>query len=221
MTDAVRSCPKLALGILASHRGTTLQAIIDSCASGAVDAEARVVICNNSGAMALERARRAGIPAIHLSGATHRDPANLDDAIAETLGEHGVELVALSGYMKKLGTATLRAYRNRILNVHPSLLPKFGGMGMYGERVHAAVLGAGETVSGVTIHVVDEEYDTGPIVAQERVPVLPGDTPDTLGARAQELERSLYPRTIQRIAAGELDLDSLAASGGRTGGDTS
>ncbi len=195
---------KLALGVLASHGGTNLQAIIDSCHSGAIDAEVRVVISNNSRAMALERARRAGIPTAHLSSSTHPDPEKLDEAIADTLRQHGVQVVALAGYMKMLGPRTLEAYRNRILNVHPALLPKFGGRGMYGERVHRAVLESGDTVSGVTVHLVDEEYDRGPIVAQAEVPVLPGDTPETLAARVLEQEHILYPETIQRIATASL-----------------
>ncbi len=200
---------KLALGVLASHGGTNLQAIIDSCHTGEIDAEVRVVISNNSRSLALERARRASIPTAHLSGATHPDPDSLDEAIAETLQRHGVRVVALAGYMKMLGPRTLEAYRNRILNVHPALLPKFGGRGMYGERVHRAVLASGDSVSGVTVHLVDEEYDRGPVVAQTEVPVLPGDTPETLAARVLEQEHILYPATIQRIATGEVDLAAL------------
>ena len=204
------SVSKLALGVLASHGGTNLQAIIDSCRSDAIDAEVRVVISNNSRSLALERARRAGIPVSHLSGRTHPNPGQLDEAITETLRRHGVQVVALAGYMRMLGPRTLDSYRNRILNVHPALLPKFGGRGMYGERVHEAVLASGDSVSGVTIHLVDEEYDRGPVVAQTQVPVLPGDTPDTLAARVLEQEHILYTKTIQRIAAGEVELDALA-----------
>ena len=201
---------KLPIGVIASHGGTNLQAIIDACADGSLDAEIRVVISNNSRSLALERARRANIPTAHLSSATHPDPARLDAAIAGTLTSHGVELVALAGYMRKLGSRTLSRYRNRILNIHPALLPKFGGQGMYGERVHAAVLAAGERVSGVSVHLVDEEYDRGPVIAQTEVPVLLNDTPDSLAARVLEQEHFLYPQTIQRIASGEIDLDSLA-----------
>ncbi len=201
---------KLALGVLASHGGTNLQAIIDSCRSGAINAEVRVVISNNSRSLALERARRANIPASHLSSGTHPDPDRLDEAITETLRLYGVQVVALAGYMKMLGTRTLDAYRSRILNVHPALLPKFGGQGMYGERVHEAVLASGERVSGVTVHLVDEVYDHGPVVAQTQVPVLPDDTPGTLAAKVLEQEHILYPETIQRIATGEIDLDVLA-----------
>ena len=201
---------KLPLGVIASHGGTNLQAIIDACADGSLDAEIRVVISNNSRSLALERARRANIPTAHLSSVTHPDPECLDAAIADTLTSHGVQLIALAGYMRKLGPRTLSRYRNRILNIHPALLPKFGGQGMYGERVHAAVLAAGESISGVSVHLVDEEYDRGPVIAQAEVPVLSDDTPDTLAARILEREHLLYPQTIQRIASSDIDLDSLA-----------
>ena len=201
---------KLPIGVLASHGGTNLQALIDACADGSLHAEIRVVISNNSRSLALKRARRANIPTAHLSSATHPDSSRLDAAIANALTAHRVELVALAGYMRKLGTETLSRYRNRILNVHPALLPKFGGRGMYGERVHTAVLEAGEQVSGASVHLVDEEYDRGPVIAQSEVPVLPGDTPDSLAARVLEQEHLLYPQTIRRIASGDINLDSLA-----------
>ncbi len=200
---------KLRLGILASHGGTNLQAIIDACKSGRLDAEVRVVISNNSGSMALERAKREGIPQRHLSGKTHPDPAALDLAIRDTLESHGVELVILAGYMKKLGHATLSRYLGRILNSHPALLPKFGGKGMYGSHVHEAVIAAGERVTGVTIHHVDEEYDHGPTVAQCEVPVLDGDTVESLTERVQRREHEFWIETLQRIARGEIELDKL------------
>ena len=205
-----RQRDKLPVGVIASHGGTNLQAIIDACADGSLDAQIRVVISNNSRSLALERARRAQIPTAHLSAVTHPDPTCLDAAIADALISHGVELVALAGYMKKLGPKTLRQYRNRVLNVHPALLPKFGGRGMYGERVHSAVLASGERISGVSVHLVDEEYDQGPVVAQTQVPVLPDDTPDTLATRVLEREHILYPQTIQRIASAQINLDTLA-----------
>ena len=203
---------KLALGVLASHGGTNLQAIIDGCRTGKIQADLRVVISNNSRSMALERARRAAVSAVHLSSATHPDSDALDDAVATTLRHYEVGLVALAGYMKKLGPRTIAAYENRILNVHPAMLPKFGGQGMYGERVHAAVLAAGETTSGVTVHLVDDEYDHGAVVAQARVPVLPNDTPDSLAARVLAREHQLYPSTIHRIATGKIDLDALVTT---------
>ena len=197
----------LQLGVIASHGGTNLQAIIDACDEGSLNAEVRLVISNNSRAFALERARRAEIPTAHLSSATHPNPADLDAAITEAMRDHGVQIIALAGYMKKLGPRTLSEYENRILNIHPSLLPKFGGPGMYGEKVHAAVLAAGETESGATVHLVTAEYDQGPILAQTRVPIPPPDTPQTLSARILPQEHRLYPQTLQKLATGEIPLN--------------
>ena len=168
-----------------------------------------MVISNNSRSLALARARAVGIPTAHLSSATHPAPDALDAAIERTLKSHGVELVALAGYMKKLGPRTLGAYRNRVLNVHPALLPEFGGWGMYGDRVHAAVLASGASVSGATVHLIDDEYDCGPVISQAEVPVMPDDTPETLAARVLAQEHILYPKTLQRIASGEVDLSAL------------
>ena len=201
----------LNLGFLASHGGTTMQAVIDACESGALDATVRVVISNNSDSPALERARRHGIPAYHLSGKTHPDPDALDRAILETLQRHGVAVLALGGYMRKLGPLVLSRYRGRILNTHPSLLPKFGGKAMYGNLVHEAVLAAGEEVTGATVHLVTEEYDTGPILSQIEVPVLSDDTPDTLARRVQAVERGHYVDVLRRISTGEIRLTPAKA----------
>lgn len=195
------------IGFLASHGGSNMQAIIDACKEGRLSATAAVVISNNGDSRALERARTEGIPNYHLSGNTHPDPDDLDRAIMDTLILHKVDVVALAGYMKKLGPKTLAHFRGRILNIHPALLPKFGGKGMYGIHVHEAVLAAGEKESGVTVHLVDEEYDRGPILAQVRVPVMPGDTPEALAERVLAQEHILYSATLQRIATGEIILD--------------
>ncbi len=198
------------LGFLSSHGGSNMQAIIDACKEGRLHAEPAVVISNNSESTSLERARQEGIPGYHLSSGTHPDPADLDTAITRTLEKHGVDLVILAGYMKLLGPQTLARYRGRILNIHPALLPKFGGKGLFGKKVHEAVLAAGEQVTGVTIHLVDERYDAGPIIAQRQVPVMPGDDADTLAARVLETEHVLYAETIERIVQGDIDLDALA-----------
>ena len=194
------------IGFLASHGGSNMQAIIDACKAGRLSAVPVVVISNNGESRALERARKEGIPHDYLSGKTHPDPDSLDQAILDVLILHRVDVVALAGYMKKLGPKTLAHFRGRILNIHPALLPKHGGKGMYGIRVHEAVIAAGETESGVTVHLVTEEYDTGPILAQVRVPVMPGDTPEILAERVLVQEHILYPATLQRIAAGEIAL---------------
>jgi len=197
----------LRLGFLASHNGSNMQAIIDACKEGRLRAQPAVVISNNSEAGALARARQEGIPAFHLSSRTH--PGALDQVICQTLLDHRVQVVCLAGYMKRLGPQTLEAYRGRVLNIHPALLPRFGGEGFYGEAVHKAVLAAGEKESGPTVHLVDEEYDHGPVLAQARVPVLEGDTPQTLAARVLTQEHRLYAETLQRIATGEMVLEGL------------
>lgn len=195
------------LGVLASHTGTTLQAILDAIDRGELPLELGIVISNNSGSGAIARARRHGVRTAHLSSATHPDVAALDRTIADRLTEAGVEFVFLAGYMKRLGPILLQRFGGRILNTHPALLPKFGGQGMYGDRVHQAVLQAGDRVSGATIHLVDAEYDTGRTLEQVQVPVEPEDTVQTLAARVQERERSLVVSVLGRIARGELLLD--------------
>ena len=194
------------IGFLASHGGSNMQAIIDACKSGALQAKPAVVISNNKESKALERARNEGIPSFYLSGKTHPDPDELDKTILDTFLKHGVDIIALAGYMKKLGPRTLGHFKGRVLNIHPALLPKFGGAGMYGILVHQAVIAAKEKESGVTIHIVDEHYDTGPILAQVRVPVMPDDTPEILAARVLEQEHILYTATLQRIVTGEITL---------------
>ena len=194
------------LGFLASHGGSNMQAIIDACRDGRLSAEPAVVIGNNSGSNALARARREGIPAHHLSGKTHPEPEELDAAIAEVLQRHEVNLVILAGYMRLLGPKTLAAYQGRVLNIHPALLPRFGGKGLYGPAVHEAVLAAGDRTTGVTVHVVDEQFDSGPILAQATLPVEEGDTVDSLAARVLVQEHLLFVDTLQRIERGELEL---------------
>ena len=199
----------LRLGILASHAGTTMQAIVDACLQGRLHADVRVVISNNSRSGALERARTHGIPTAHLSGATHPNADDLDRAIMETLDDHRVEVVALAGYMKRLGPLVLSHFRGRMLNTHPALLPDYGGQGMYGDRVHKAVLQSGDKVSGATVHLVEDDYDTGSVLSSVKVPVEKGDTPETLRERVQEAEREHYVEVLEKIAKGEIPLEGL------------
>jgi phosphoribosylglycinamide formyltransferase-1 len=201
---------RLNLGVIASHGGSNLQAIIDASRSGRLDAAVRVVISNNGGAPALTRARNAGIPAYHLSAWTHPKPEALDEAILQALVAHEVEVVALAGYMKKLGPRTLGHFAGRILNIHPALLPKYGGKGMYGRHVHEAVLAAGEKVTGVTIHLVNEDYDSGPIIAQCEVPIHTGDTVETLSERVLQREHEFYVEALQQISEGSVTLPGLS-----------
>jgi phosphoribosylglycinamide formyltransferase-1 len=135
-----------------------------------------------------------------LSSHTHPEPEALDAAICNTLVQHDADIVVLAGYMKKLGPRTLKQFEGRILNTHPALLPKFGGQGMYGSRVHEAVLAAGESTTGVSIHVVDAGYDTGPVIAQCEVPVYPNDTVESLAERVQTRERAFLVETLQALS---------------------
>ncbi|MBW7477653.1 phosphoribosylglycinamide formyltransferase [Paenibacillus oenotherae] len=195
------------LGFLASHGGSNARAIIEAYKAGRLLAEPTVVISNNSNSPALAYAREEGLPHYHLSSVKYADPGDLDHAILGTLLKHGVNIVILAGYMKKIGPLMLGEYSNRILNIHPSLLPKHGGKNMFGKAVHASVLESGDTTTGVTIHLVNEEYDQGPILAQFPVPVHPSDDVDTLAARVLEQEHLSYAETINRIAQGELKLN--------------
>lgn len=200
----------LRIAVLASRSGTTLQALIDACEQRELSARIVLVISNNSASGAMARASRHGIPAAHLSSRTHADPVALDRAIAGCLGQQAPDLVVLAGYMKKLGAHTLGAYRGRVINTHPALLPRHGGEGMYGERVHAAVIAGGDALTGVSIHLVDAGYDTGAVLAQREVPVEPGDDAARLAARVQAVEKPLLIAVLNRIARGEI---ALPASG--------
>ena len=196
----------LRIGVLASHEGTTLQSIIDACAQGRINGRVVAVISNNSGSGALRRAVAAGIETFHLSSLTHSSGDSLDVAICGALRQSRADVIFLAGYMKRLGPCTLAAFPARILNTHPALLPKFGGQGMFGDRVFEAVLTAGESESGASVHLVDAEYDTGAVVRQERVRVLPGDSVESLKARVQACEREAVVKTLAAIASGELVL---------------
>ena len=195
----------LRIGVLASGEGTTLQALLDACANRRLVAEVTVVISNNGTAGALKRAQAASIPAVHLSAQTHPDPDDLDAAMLDCLTAAKVELVVVAGFLKKVGRRTLDAFRDRIVNTHPALLPKYGGKGMYGRHVYEAVLAAGESETGVSIHLVDGEYDHGEVLVQMTVPIQKGDTPDTLAARVRAAERSFLIETLQQFAARRQD----------------
>ena len=197
---------KLRIAVLASGSGTTLQAVIDACESGALDGSVVLVISNNSASGAMQRAARHALAAVHLSGRTHPGAAALDGAIAEALTDVSPDVVLLAGYMKKLGPATLGAFGGRVINTHPSLLPKYGGQGMYGGHVHAAVIEARDETTGISVHLVDGDYDTGAVLAQREVPVLPDDDAESLAQRVQSVERPFLVEVLQRIATGEIQL---------------
>jgi phosphoribosylglycinamide formyltransferase 1 len=183
--------PRVRVAVLASGGGTNLQALLDACGPAAPARVTRVV-SNRADTGALERARAAGIPAVVL-----RDPADAGELLA-ALGD--ADLVVLAGYLKLIPAAVVARFPRRMINIHPALLPAFGGPGMYGHRVHAAVLASGATESGATVHYVDEQYDRGPIIAQRTVPVLRGDTTETLATRVLAVEHELLPQVVLELA---------------------
>jgi phosphoribosylglycinamide formyltransferase-1 len=187
----------LRLAVFISGGGTNLQALMHACRSKSLDAEIMAVISNNSKAFGLKRAADVGIAIYHISKIKYPDEQRLGEAIMEVLQKHKIDLIVLAGYMKLLPQEVVGKYRGRIINIHPALLPKHGGQGMYGIKVHEAVLQSGDTVSGATVHLVDEEYDRGPILIQRQAPVKPDDTPESLAARVLEIEHQILPLAVK------------------------
>ncbi|MFU8855613.1 MAG: phosphoribosylglycinamide formyltransferase [Deferrisomatales bacterium] len=191
----------LRLGVLASGGGSNLQSILDAAAGGMLDARVAVVVSDNPEALALERARRAGVAAevVPVAGAPREEH---DRRVTAALGRHGADTVALAGYMRLVGPVLLRAFPGRVLNIHPALLPAFPGL-----HVHAQVLAHGAKFSGCTVHFVDEGTDTGPIILQAVVPVRDDDTPEALAARILREEHRIYPQALQYLAEGRLRVE--------------
>ncbi|HEX2768194.1 MAG TPA: phosphoribosylglycinamide formyltransferase [Geobacteraceae bacterium] len=192
----------LRIGVLASGNGSNLQSLIDRCADGSLSAEVACVISNNASAFALERARRHGIPALHLDHRLFSSRENYDAALVETLHEYRVELVALAGFMRIITPVLIDAYSNAIMNIHPALLPAFPGL-----HAQSQALNHGVKIAGCTVHFVDSGTDTGPIICQAAVPVLEGDTEDLLSARILVEEHRLYPLAVKLFAEGKLTVD--------------
>jgi len=194
------------IAVFASHNGSDLQAIIDACKSGALDASVCVVISNNGGSRALERARDAGIPGYPMNVGVYGSEEALSDKMLEVLDDYKTEVIMLAGYLKKMSGKVLQRYHNRVFNIHPALLPKYGGEGMYGIRVHQAVIDAGEKESGITIHRANAAYDEGEIVSQVRIPVLEEDTADTLAAKILKQEHIFIVDVLNKIVKGEIPI---------------
>lgn len=193
------------VAVLLSGNGTSLENLFEHMDRGEVPGEVCVVISSKAKAFGLERARRRGIPAIAVARTEHPDITAFNDALHAELAKHDVDLIALLGF---LSLFELRGqYEGRVINVHPALIPAFCGHGFYGHRVHEAVLEAGVDTTGATVHFVDEEYDKGPILIQESVPVQTGDTPDSLAERVQAAERRLVPQAIRLIAEGRVQIE--------------
>ncbi len=186
------------ISFLASHGGSSAKFLVAAMRAGKLAAEPGILITNNRDSAIFHWCLDNNIEVRHISSKTHRGEENADEAISTVLQNAGSELIICSGYMKTIGPHTLRAFPNKILNIHPALLPKFGGKGMYGDHVHKGVLAAGAKESGATVHVVSAGLDEGPVVLQKKVPVLPGDTVETLRARVQGVEPELYLAALQR-----------------------
>jgi len=183
----------------ASGRGSNVEALIRSIGALHIPARIVLVISNNSGAGALKIARNADIPTLHISEKQYESHERFTQALLDALSAVHTDLIVLAGYMKKLPSEICRKYPGRILNIHPALLPAFGGKGMYGLYVHEAVIASGAQVSGATVHIVNDEYDRGKIIMQENVPVLHDDTPETLAARVLDAEHRILPRAVADI----------------------
>lgn len=192
------------LAFLASNNGSSLRAIVAAIEAGGLAAEPRLVVSNRKAAPALDFAREHGIATLCIP--TTADPGGADERLAAALRGSDADLVILSGYLRKLGPATLGAFAGRILNIHPALLPSHGGQGMYGRRVHEAVVAAGERETGATVHLVDDEYDHGAVVAQVRLPIAPGETAENVEQKVMAAEPGLFVQTLQRLATGDLIL---------------
>lgn len=186
----------LSIAVFASGGGSNLQALIDAAKTGKICGCVNAVISNNSSAFALKRAESEHIAAYHISNKRYPDQTVLLTELESILDGHSINLIVLAGYMKLLPIEIVRRYKGRIINIHPALLPKFGGKGMYGINVHKAVIEAGERYTGATMHFVDEVYDNGAIIIQRTVPVLRDDTPETLAARVLEIEHQILPQAV-------------------------
>jgi phosphoribosylglycinamide formyltransferase-1 len=200
-----RSDAPLRVAVLLSGSGTSLENLFEHIDAGRVPAEIALVVSSKKSAFGLERARRRGVPAVAIPRREMPDIHAFNDAVHAELARHEVDLVALLGF---LSLFELRGkFEGRTLNVHPSLIPAFCGHGFYGERVHQAVLDAGVKVSGATVHFLNEKYDEGPIILQEAVPVLEGDSVETLAARVVAAERRLVPEAVRLFAEGRIHIE--------------
>jgi phosphoribosylglycinamide formyltransferase-1 len=192
------------IAVFASGRGSNFRALFDSLQKESVEARIVLLISNNSNAGAMEFARSVEIRTLHASQKIISSQTEFASAMLSALRESNIDLIVLAGYMKKLAPEIVAAYRGRIINIHPALLPEFGGPGMYGHHVHEAVLRARKKNSGATVHYVDEEFDHGNIILQERVSVLENDTPELLAERVLEVEHRILPMAVKQIADAHL-----------------
>ncbi len=192
------------IAVFASGRGSNFEALHHAILAEKFPAQIVVVISNNSQAGALTLARSFNIAAFHISQRQFPSAETFNKKITDTLQAYNVNFVVLAGYMKKIDAGLIRMFRGRIINIHPALLPKFGGEGMFGIHVHEAVIRAKEEISGATVHIVDEEYDRGKIVLQDIVGVAENDTPETLAAKVLKIEHRILPAAVKMFAEGKI-----------------
>lgn len=197
---------RIAVMVSGQGRGSNMQAIIDACKSGKIAGEVALVIGVKDDAPAMERAREQKVPTLAISPKAFDTTDAYDDAIFSALQESSIDLICLAGYMRVLGQKIIDAYRDRIMNVHPALIPSFCGKGMYGHHVHEAVIARGVKFTGATVHFVDEDYDTGPIILQAIVPVEPDDTPDSIAAKVLVQEHKAYTDAIALFSQGRVNV---------------
>ena len=197
----------LKFAVMASGGGTDFQSLIDAVKAGQIDAEICCLIASKPDIYAVERAKKAGIPVEIVQKKFFGSVEAFDRAILATLKRYLADIVLLAGYLNIVGPQTISAYENKIINIHPALIPSFCGMGMYGSHVHEAVIAYGAKYSGATVHFVNEEADAGPIILQEVVPVLEDDTPEDLAARVLKTEHQLLPRAVALMAGGKLRVE--------------
>jgi len=199
------------IAVFASGRGSNFQAILNAIDAGLLPARIAVLISNKSDAGAFEIARVRNIPTSHLSLKLFSSEEKLAEAMLHVLSEHQTEFIALAGYLKKIPVQIVLQYHNRMVNIHPALLPAFGGAGMYGHYVHEAVIASGVKVSGATVHVVNEEFDRGPIVMQKTIDIDPEDTPDSLAAKVLTVEHEIFPLALKAFAEGRVRFEGKKA----------
>lgn len=197
----------LRIAAFASGRGSNLEAVLENIKAGKLNAKVVVVISNRSKAGVLQVAGQWGIPAFHISQIQFEDKDEFATHLLKVLTEYETQLVVLAGYLKKMPLEIVRAFKNKILNIHPALLPSFGGKGLYGHLVHEAVLEYGCKISGATVHLVDDEYDTGAPIVQRCIPVKEGDTAETLAARVLQVEHQIFSEAIQLFAEGKVEIE--------------
>ena len=198
--------PQVKIGVLISGSGTNLQSLIDNIETGNIKGKITVVISNRKDAYGLNRARQKNIDALYIRQKDYESFENFNDAIIDELKKHNVELVVLAGYLKILTSKFIEEYRNRIINIHPSLIPAFCGKGYYGIKVHEEVIKYGVKLSGATVHFVDEEADTGPIIIQEAVEVSYEDTAETLQQKVLQIEHKILPLAVKYYCEGKIQI---------------